>query len=1774
MSRAQKYLNEAERFKEKGFYKDAIESYQRAIETDPFLIAAYYNQALLYHKIQQFDNAIEGLKKVIALDPQDASAYNNLGVLFCANNRLVEARIHFEKALSLIENYQEARDNLEKVLEKLRKDSPCTSSQQPIKFHCHKIGFVTLWYERGQAYVTRDIRDALGNNYQTFIFARAGGTTDNPILQTTGEWDTPNLTTHPTYQIPHSALKNWIVNNHLDVVFFNEEYDLGLVETARKCGVKTVGYYVWELFDPQNVTRCKSLYDKIICPTKACYEKFKGLGMNNVEYIQWGVKLNLFKPFELPVNKRIRFFHPAGWGGLYERRGTQFVIDAFQKLNDPKAELLIHTQIGSGIQEHNNIKIIYGTVPREEIIQMYQNADVAVLPSKWEGLGLTFLEAIGCGLPIITTDAPPMNEFVRNGETGLFCRIKERISYKGVFVEGIHADLDHLASQMQRLIDPAIRNHMRKQTIAWRNEQWDWSNTSQKLHNLTRDLIGKTELKNTETAHIHNSGQSDNQPLRLVSKNYAGCELFKKDHRLYIRKDGIEEPLIIHLVGARWSNFPWGMENEIYRALEKMGCQIIDSDFRRDFAQLPTLLKQKAHLLFVVKGNGIPPELIERQPCLTILWYQDDIFAAQHAPGQIAYNARAFDIVYSFDKNALDEYRKYAVKDPRWLPLAMSPSVHRKMYLPKTYDVSFVGNVYPNRKSLFERLQKRFNVFVTRAFMDEMVKIFNQSKIVLNLGIGSTGIQNRVFEALGCGSLLITNEIPSDSRLFTDRKHLVYFNENNIEGLIEYYLSHKEEREDIERAGYLEVYNKHTYEHRMQKILSDVFQQNESNGQTVIENTLADSSCNVSTVSTPTLSVVIATYNRKPNLQRCIESLLQNSEHDIEIVVVDDLCPDGTREWLDEIRTKHKNIVPIHNQTHKGQHRSVNIGCRASRGKYIGLMNDDLEFTKGWDTALTSILESDRSYGAAVPLVLDTNGLISSMGLIEGIVSRKHPQLERIPALRERIVRGKKPEQVTESKQSREVEYGCYVIMKREVWKKTGGVAEDMGRYCVDADLGLKIRIAGYKNMYCPKSVIIDTGLNFGIPESNNNTLKRSQSLFIEKWDAYFGSFSHSAQCRNKYKIFVAAAFNNRNLIPSLQKALDRLSHQEQIIQYVNCEELTERMDTDVMNNLFLEAVSATRPDILLILGGKDINPVTLRILKRKFNLPIVSWWHSELGVNVNEMPGWAIALNKETDVCLISDTTQDYVRHAETQGIKRGFLLDSVAHIADTLPSIINGTIEDRKVLYQDKINQLEGCTSEQTLLDISKFLIEKGMGIIVVPYLERIIHMNPKCLDAYLLLSDQFALQGAFKKAGETLHNALRVPLQSASLDYRLGNVYHKLGNLDEAEKWLKSAQKQNRDDSSVNSVLAQIYTQKGNSAEAEFCIMTSLNKCPNNVNGLIHLGELYKKQNKTDEAISCFQQCLSIDYHHEYNEEIRKNLEELYSIKEVHYDTTKIQLSVILLSFNRAKYMERSLYLLSKQSFPQNAFEIIVIDSSNDNTKAVVRDAIERYGLNIRFFYVPPEGPGPNTRWFNKAVKEARGNIIVWTQPEVLFSERMLDKFFKPHVFEDKLWVSGRMGVVLTRDEQEEIDQVWDKGIEYLLTNFNIRKESYRLGYKFWLPLLVSFKRHDFLTIGGFIEGLPVPRHDDLDLFFRLLAIGFSIHNPPGFQGIHQWHAPMEERGKDLLPLMEKTRQVVYEWRKAFLKGNISAEKYALRNEAKEIGIVSEMKEENIFEPVIAG
>lgn len=68
---------------------------------------------------------------------------------------------------------------------------------------------------------------------------------------------------------------------------------------------------------------------------------------------------------------------------------------------------------------------IISDAPHEEIPQHLWEADIFVRPSRSEGLGTAFLEAMAAGLPIIGTKVGGIPDFLKDGETGLFAKVDD-----------------------------------------------------------------------------------------------------------------------------------------------------------------------------------------------------------------------------------------------------------------------------------------------------------------------------------------------------------------------------------------------------------------------------------------------------------------------------------------------------------------------------------------------------------------------------------------------------------------------------------------------------------------------------------------------------------------------------------------------------------------------------------------------------------------------------------------------------------------------------------------------------------------------------------------------------------------------------------------------------------------------------------------------------------------------------------------------------------------------------------------------------------------------------------------------------------------------------------------------------------------------------------------------------------------------------------------------------------------------------------------------------
>ncbi|SFS85596.1 Glycosyl transferase family 2 [Succinivibrio dextrinosolvens] len=93
-------------------------------------------------------------------------------------------------------------------------------------------------------------------------------------------------------------------------------------------------------------------------------------------------------------------------------------------------------------------------------------------------------------------------------------------------------------------------------------------------------------------------------------------------------------------------------------------------------------------------------------------------------------------------------------------------------------------------------------------------------------------------------------------------------------------------------------------------------------------------------MSIPKISIVVPIYGVEKYLNECVDSILNQTFKDIEVILVDDGSKDRCPQIVDEYAQKDSRVVPIH-QENGGYGKAVNHGISVARGEYIGIIESD-----------------------------------------------------------------------------------------------------------------------------------------------------------------------------------------------------------------------------------------------------------------------------------------------------------------------------------------------------------------------------------------------------------------------------------------------------------------------------------------------------------------------------------------------------------------------------------------------------------------------------------------------------------------------------------------------------------------------------------------------------------------------------------------------------------------------------------------------------------------
>ncbi|MGB6301692.1 MAG: glycosyltransferase [Rivularia sp. (in: cyanobacteria)] len=183
----------------------------------------------------------------------------------------------------------------------------------------------------------------------------------------------------------------------------------------------------------------------------------------------------------------------------------------------------------------------------------------------------------------------------------------------------------------------------------------------------------------------------------------------------------------------------------------------------------------------------------------------------------------------------------------------------------------------------------------------------------------------------------------------------------------------------------------------------------------------------------PTISIVITVYNRSHYLRNAIESVLNQTHCDFELVIWDDASTDNSLEIAHEYAQKDKRIRVIATKQNRGCSEAIKAAVEASTGNYIGWVDSDdmLAPTAIEETSL--ILNNHPQVG----LVYTNHEIMDSQGNLRGLGPRC-----RIPYSKEGLLV--------------DLMTFHFRLIRRSVYDAVGGV-DDSFDYGEDYDLCLKL---------------------------------------------------------------------------------------------------------------------------------------------------------------------------------------------------------------------------------------------------------------------------------------------------------------------------------------------------------------------------------------------------------------------------------------------------------------------------------------------------------------------------------------------------------------------------------------------------------------------------------------------------------------------------------------------------------------------------------------------
>lgn len=229
-------------------------------------------------------------------------------------------------------------------------------------------------------------------------------------------------------------------------------------------GVKVEQSFLWrKRYQNKYRTEIKNS-DFFVCPSEFVKKSliYCGVAENQIIKVPYGVDNSKFE-FR-PRKKNTGALRLVVAGQVNYRKGMHHLFKVLERFSSDEVKLVLFGQKSTNdnfFKNYSNNPCICfkGYVTQDELIEAYADADVYVLPSLCEGLSLSVLEAMSCGLPVIVSSNTGANDLIEEYVTG--------IVYEAGNLDELESSIKWYLNHRERIADMGEKAHLVASEYNW-----------------------------------------------------------------------------------------------------------------------------------------------------------------------------------------------------------------------------------------------------------------------------------------------------------------------------------------------------------------------------------------------------------------------------------------------------------------------------------------------------------------------------------------------------------------------------------------------------------------------------------------------------------------------------------------------------------------------------------------------------------------------------------------------------------------------------------------------------------------------------------------------------------------------------------------------------------------------------------------------------------------------------------------------------------------------------------------------------------------------------------------------------------------------------------------------------------------------------------------------------------------------------------------------------------------------------------------------------------